>query len=81
MHMMVSCLTEVPAKGSNPSEPEVKYPGLELLLQYKPNLEIENLQGRTPLVMTTLDKASDKIKILVRRSLKCFCLAFCVIVQ
>jgi hypothetical protein len=59
--MMVSCRTEMPLKG----DVEIKYPGLALILQYSPNLELQNLEGNTPLVLATRDRDADKVKMLV----------------
>jgi len=61
-HMMVTCRTEMPV---NEEGVEVKHPGLALILQYKPNLELKDLNDCTPLVLAALAKTADKVKMLV----------------
>ena len=64
--MMVRCRTEMPAKED---DGEIKHPGLALILRYKPNLELEDLEGKTPFVIAALDKSAEKVKMLVSNSI------------
>ena len=61
-HMMVSCRTEMPVTEEGV---EVKHPGLALILRYKPDLERQDLEGCTPLVLAARARTADKVKILV----------------
>ncbi|XP_070180050.1 poly [ADP-ribose] polymerase tankyrase-like isoform X2 [Littorina saxatilis] len=63
-HMMVSCAVELPI---TEDEEEIKHPGLALILRFKPNLELGDKEGNTPLVLATHSRNAEKVKILLTK--------------
>ena len=62
IHMMVRCQTERPVKGG---DTETAFPGLALILRYKPDLEAQIGDTDTPLAMAVHSRNLQKIKMLV----------------
>lgn len=65
-HMMVGCRSEMPVTEDGI---EVKHPGLALILRHKPDLELQDLEKSTPLVLAARAKTADIVKMLVRYGL------------
>lgn len=59
---MIATHSEIPVKEG---EKEISNPGLRLVLQHNPNLELKNQDGHTPLVMSVYKRDYDKTSLLV----------------
>lgn len=62
VHLLVDTKTEVPAKvGAK----EINSPGLQLLLEFSPNLELCDMNSDTPLTIAVCNRDIDKVQLLV----------------